>query len=281
MALIQLAPPTAEPVTRQEVRDYLRLDGTDDYSIIDGLIVAARKYAEMVTRRQLVTATWRLTLDKFPRRLELPFAPLSHVVAIRYIDTDGTLTTLGAWGGRTLAFTADAPTDLITAAAHGLQTGDALQVSTTGTLPGGLSAVTTYFAERASDSTAYLHTARCTALAGATASRVNLTSAGSGTHSLLVGNTMYDVCADSEPARIVPVYGGSWPTTRAIPGALAVEYVCGYGPPAYVPDGLKTAIKMLVGHLYEHREASTPAKIEVVPLAVESLLWQYRVMELV
>lgn len=82
-------------------------------------------------------------------------------------------------------FTVDAGTDVFTLAAHGLSVNDAFQVATTGTLPGGLAALTTYYVKTVPTSGSF--TASAT-LGGAT---LDLTSTGSGTHSLgfVLGDT--------------------------------------------------------------------------------------------
>lgn len=58
--------PAAEPVTLTEAKSHLRVDFTDDDTLITSLIIAARQHAETITQRALVTQTWKLTLDAFP-----------------------------------------------------------------------------------------------------------------------------------------------------------------------------------------------------------------------
>lgn len=65
----------------------------------------------------------------------------------------------------------------------------------------------------------------------------------------------YQVDVKSEPARILPAYGTSWPTARLQPNAVTVRFVAGYGLAAAVPKRVKQAIYLLVGHWYYHREA--------------------------
>jgi uncharacterized phiE125 gp8 family phage protein len=62
---------------------------------------------------------------------------------------------------------------------------------------------------------------------------------------------------------------------------IVVSYVAGYGVDATaVPEPIKTAIKMLAGHWYEYRELAIETNaMRVVPFAVESILWQYKVQE--
>lgn len=91
----------------------------------------------------------------------------------------------------------------------------------------------------------------------------------------------YQVVTQGTPGRLVLAYGVSWPsvTLRAANG-ITVRYVAGYGLAAAVPDLLKTAIKLMVGHWYENREATVVAAGTVateLPLAVQSILNLYKV----
>jgi len=78
-------------------------------------------------------------------------------------------------------FTAVAATDVITKAAHGYLTGLKVQVSTTTTLPAGLSAATDYFVIYIDANTFYLATSLVNAQAG---TRIDITTAGTGTHTV-------------------------------------------------------------------------------------------------
>lgn len=103
-----LTPPTSEPLTLDEAKDHLRLDpdAHDEDAYLDALIETARHDVEAHTDRALVTQTWTLKLDDFPRwdQIELPRAPLQSVTSIQYVGIDGTLTTLDA-----SAYTVNAP----------------------------------------------------------------------------------------------------------------------------------------------------------------------------
>ena len=106
MKLNLLSEATTEPVTVAELRTYLRMGSTDSTSedvLLTSFITVARQKAENITRRSLISQTWRLTLDQFPvYDVELPrAAPLSTVstaVTITYVEdtTAGTSTTLGS-----------------------------------------------------------------------------------------------------------------------------------------------------------------------------------------
>lgn len=82
----------------------------------------------------------------------------------------------------TQTFTA-ATTDICTATAHGLETGDRVQVSNSGGgLPTGLSASTTYYVIKLSANTFSLATTDALATAG---TAIDITGAGTGTHSII------------------------------------------------------------------------------------------------
>lgn len=85
--------------------------------------------------------------------------------------------------------------------------------------------------------------------------------------------TAYDADPASDPGRLSLAFGQSWPVTRPMPGAVRIDFVAGYGAAAQVPEGIKTAIKLLAAHWYENREAVVTGTIaSKIPLAVESLL---------
>lgn len=116
MILKQITPPTLEPVTRAELNLHARISDPSQWDRVDRYIASARSYAENRLGRQLVNATWRLSLDSFPnavrwdarpntsnttcfvpndyRLILLPKPPLVSVSWIKYYAVDGTLTTL-------------------------------------------------------------------------------------------------------------------------------------------------------------------------------------------
>lgn len=87
-----VTPPDGEPIDRTEAKAHLRVTVTDEDSLIDSLIQAAREHVESVTRRALLTQTWDLKIGAFPcgdAPLELPNAPLVSVTSVSYVDTAG------------------------------------------------------------------------------------------------------------------------------------------------------------------------------------------------
>lgn len=93
--------------------------------------------------------------------------------------------------------------------------------------------------------------------------------------------TKYVVDLASLPGKIDRAYLATWPITRRQPNAVRIEFDCGYSEsPAAIPEGIKAAMKLLIGTWYENRESVNVGNIVTkIPHAVESLLWMYRVME--
>jgi uncharacterized phiE125 gp8 family phage protein len=71
---------------------------------------------------------------------------------------------------------------------------------------------------------------------------------------------------------ITPAYGLIFPATRYQLDAVLVNYTAGYGDNTAVPDAIKAAIKLCVGHWYRNREAVSEGSFAEVPLAVPALL---------
>jgi uncharacterized phiE125 gp8 family phage protein len=92
--LVLVEPPVSEPVTLAQQKVHARIARDDEDSLVNGYLRAARLYAETFQRRQLLTATWRLTLDAFPACITLPLPPLQTVDSITYVDADGATQTL-------------------------------------------------------------------------------------------------------------------------------------------------------------------------------------------
>lgn len=182
MGLSLVTAAAVEPVTLAEAKAHLRIEPTDDDTLITALIVAARDWCESYANRQYIEATWKYTLDEsFPDVIELPRPPLLSVTNIKYYDDDGVLQTMSA---------------------------SIYQVSISG------------------------------------------------------------VCGFVKPA-----YDQSWPAVREQYDCIQVTYKAGYGSAAAnVPETAKVAIKMLVAHLYNNREAAVEKALAEVPFGIKSLL---------
>ena len=88
-----------------------------------------------------------------------------------------------------------------------------------------------------------------------------------------VDPSTYTLDTDQTPAKIHV----DFPRCGSKPGCVKVNFIAGYGDTgADVPADLKHAIRLLVGHLYNNREATSEATIKEVPLAFASILSRYR-----
>lgn len=103
-------------------------------------------------------------------------------------------------------------------------------------------------------------------------------------------STYYQVDTDSDPGRIYPSWGRWWPVVlRAQLNAITIRCVAGYavgspqdqaGYTGSIPDEIKHAMKMLIGHFDQHRESIGDAVRSIseqeVPQGTLWLLAPYR-----
>lgn len=94
ISLLQTVAPSVEPVSTEELKTWLGYGGTDQDATFDGLIKAARSWAEDFTNRQFITATWQLKLNCFLPVISLPKIPLQSISSITYVDTENATQTL-------------------------------------------------------------------------------------------------------------------------------------------------------------------------------------------
>lgn len=84
------------------------------------------------------------------------------------------------------------------------------------------------------------------------------------------------------PPRVQLAVDAEWPDTQTRVNAVRVRYQVGYpvagespsGEP--LPESIRSAMLLVLAHLYEHREDSTEAALSRIPLGAESLLTPYR-----
>lgn len=88
--------------------------------------------------------------------------------------------------------------------------------------------------------------------------------------------------ADPGGGRISLAYGISWPNVTLQPVAgIKIQIKIGYGDTAEsVPQRIRAAIKLLLGHLYENREAvMADARLREIPMGAKRLLQLDRVVK--
>ena len=97
MNLNQSSAPSVEPVVTADQKTWMRVDTSDEDTLIGSLAAAARAWFESSTNRQLITASWTYKLTNFPlSEIVFPLSPLQSVTSIKYYDTNDVQQTLSA-----------------------------------------------------------------------------------------------------------------------------------------------------------------------------------------
>lgn len=94
----------------------------------------------------------------------------------------------------------------------------------------------------------------------------------------VLSSSDYVVDVRHEPGRILPKFGKPWPATRKreAGATVLVEFEAGYGGPSDVPARLRSAMLLMVGHLYYFREgAVVGASVAELPMGVQTTMEQY------
>ena len=95
-ALELLEAPAITPITLAEVKDQLRVEHTDDDSILTRLIAVAVAYTDVTGAlgHAMITQKWgQWIAANPPSAVKLILGPSQAVTAVKYYDTDGTLQT--------------------------------------------------------------------------------------------------------------------------------------------------------------------------------------------
>ena len=101
MSLKRTVDPTELPLSLEEVKDHIRWESAaaDEAQIMLYMRSAVEQMdgAAGVLNRALVTQTWQIDFDWFPRgAIRIPLPPLQSITSVQYIDTDGVTQTLAA-----------------------------------------------------------------------------------------------------------------------------------------------------------------------------------------
>lgn len=91
MALVITSGPASEPVTVSEAKAHLRLDGTAEDVLVSSLILTSRLHIEAALGLALITQSWMLSLDRWPKggAVALPVRPVQSITSVRTLAADG------------------------------------------------------------------------------------------------------------------------------------------------------------------------------------------------
>lgn len=96
MALQLRAGPAQEPVSLEEAKTFMRLDGTQDDVLVSTLITAARIHIETTIGKVLITENWSFFLDKWPKSktIYFPLDPIQEIEEIRFHNSEDSYTVI-------------------------------------------------------------------------------------------------------------------------------------------------------------------------------------------
>lgn len=96
---ILVAAPAALPVSREECKLHLRVDGSDEDGLIDIYLAAAVSHLDGEAGwlgRAIVAQTWSQQFDAFARSILLGLAPVTAISSVVYEDANGAPQTVAA-----------------------------------------------------------------------------------------------------------------------------------------------------------------------------------------
>jgi len=107
---------------------------------------------------------------------------------------------------------------------------------------------------------------------GYTAVDVTYTPTVSGTTATL-SSTEYRVDYNQTPGAVRPLYGKTWPSHLMDQNSVTIKWWAGYGADGKsVPPQVKSAVLMIVSHLWSNRDAAQETALSEVPFGVKALL---------
>jgi len=255
------SPPTVEPLSLTEAKLHLRVDHTNDDALIPTLIKVAREWCEGFQNRAFVQQTIEAKRDNFETTMLLPIPPLKEVSSIQYVDANGDTQTLG-----TSVYDVDTISEpgLITLAYNqSWPVYRSIHHAITITYKTGY--ILTFTEAVDTDTiTAAGHTYSDTDI-------VRLSNYDGALPTGLSANTDYyvrDVSGDT--LKLAATSGGDAISLTA--ASTGTNFI------GEVPESVTAAMKLLIGHLYEHREMVSEITLQEVPIAVRSLLSFDRIM---
>ena len=257
--------PVVEPVSLTETKAHLRISGSDEDTVVTNLIKVAREHAETVQGRTFICRTYEMGFDDgFPSIIYPPYPPLVSVSSITYTDTAEATQTV-----TDTDYTVDtysSPPRIYEA--YG-------KVWPTGLLPDRNNVVVTYVAGMAAKFTA--STADVLTISGRTVEDDEIVRVwnldGALPTGLAADTDYYVISSTGSTCELSLTSGGVKIDITAVgSGTHYISYAA-----TTVPETVRMAIKLIVGHLYEHREETTEQALQRIPLGAKLLLYQNKV----
>ncbi|MGB9845891.1 MAG: head-tail connector protein [Desulfotomaculales bacterium] len=251
--LVLITPPATEPVSLAEAKQHLRVDITDDDNLITALITAAREYCEGFQNRAYITQTWQLWLDAWPEgsEIRIPRPPLQSVSDIKYYGTDDTEYIFDAAN-----YFVDAKSEPGRVVLKYGKSWPTIMLRPTNGI-----CVTFIAGYKVYQGTVNVEGTTVTRISG---DEFNIKWPKQKT--IVINNAVY---------RISSVASGD---LLSLVEAAGSQSAVGYEAND-VPERIKQAILLLVGHWYDNREIAAAGRlVNEVPFTVNALLWQERVV---
>lgn len=86
----RLQQPVSEPLTLDEVKIYLRIDGESENELLNSMITATRELAEKYLSASLINQQWKIAYDEtLPETVRLYNGPVNSVESMKLIDEAG------------------------------------------------------------------------------------------------------------------------------------------------------------------------------------------------
>jgi uncharacterized phiE125 gp8 family phage protein len=87
----------------------------------------------------------------------------------------------------------------------------------------------------------------------------------------------YEITGTEFSTTVGPKSGNNWPVTAQRPDAIRIEYTAGYGSTSSaVPQSIRHALMLLVGHWYESRENTGVENLMNIPFGFDALIGMHR-----
>lgn len=81
--------PETEPLTLEEVKNYLKVSSSEDDNLITAMIAGVRQAAEQFMKLSMIEQSWKLAFDDYtPTRMRLPMGPVQSVTSVTAFTRD-------------------------------------------------------------------------------------------------------------------------------------------------------------------------------------------------